>query len=77
MSATINFHFEAGAAEPVVGRVPGMAEGRACLTLYDTDQYRGSDISIFGTNDQLAAIAKAILAHLERQEQGDFEQEVA
>lgn len=38
---------------------------------------RAPAVLVSCTNDQLAAIAKAILAHLEKQEAGDFEKEVA
>lgn len=75
MSAQINFHLEPDAEAPVVDS--GYRAGRSCLTLYTNGKYRGADLSIYASNDQLAAIAKAILAHLERQEAGDFETEVA
>jgi hypothetical protein len=73
MSATINFHIDDEAPAARIGGPYG-DETTFAIELRTVGACR---INVFGNNDQLAAIAKAILAHLERQEQGDFEQEVA
>jgi hypothetical protein len=74
MSATIDFSLEARSPEPTVG---GPFSGYTCLMLQAGSHVQSPTLKLFAKDDQLAAIAKAILAHLERQEQGDFEQEVA
>lgn len=77
MSAFINFHLGLAPVEPVIegpfGAVTGYVAGVMSLRLSTAN----GSLSILGSNDQLADIAKAILAHLEKQEAGDFEKEVA
>lgn len=77
MSATIHFHLEHDAAAPVVTPQHYEPTGGGILKLCTAREYHGADLKVWASNDQLAAIAKAILTHLEQQEAGDFEQEVA
>lgn len=77
MSATIHFHLEDDAAAPVVRPQHYEPTAGGCLTLCTAREYHGAELKVWASNAQLAAIAKAILAHLEAQEAGDFEKEVA
>jgi hypothetical protein len=43
------------------------------LELTSSAHLRSPTVSVSCTNEQLADIARAILAHLEKQEQGDFD----
>lgn len=68
MSASINYHLEAGAEAPVVdgpwGSISGYP-GALCLTIEPARAIGGATLKLFGSEEQLAAIAAAITAHLD------------